>query len=160
MHWGTPFAIYIPNLVRYLDGDGNWIRNNVPWWQNSTSGSNFNTSSATFIRVIIQNLSQMTQTYDCSLDPFTSPSSPLLSQWVKCWRRNTQNGVTVPPIANLMAYSKSGCTVSYSSFLVTIHLSFFVSEIFVCDSQTDGPANNNTVIITHLDFRFQYAAHR
>jgi len=50
---------------------------------------------------------------------------------------NTQNGGTVLSVANLVAYSESGSSDSYSSFLVTIRLSRLVSEIFVCDRQTD-----------------------
>jgi len=42
---------------------------------------------------------------------------------------------------NLMADSESGSLDSYSSFLVTIHLSRLVLEIFACDRQTDGQIN-------------------
>jgi len=38
---------------------------------------------------------------------FTSPSSPFLSEWVKCPPGNTQNGGTVLLIASLMAGSES-----------------------------------------------------
>jgi len=60
-------------------------------------------------------------------DLFTIFTSPFLSEWVKCQRGNTQNGGSVLPIANLMADSESESTVSYSSFLVTICLSQFLS---------------------------------
>jgi len=48
---------------------------------------------------------------------------------------NTQNGRTALPIANLMTDFESD---SYLSFLVTIHLSHLVSEIFACERRTDG----------------------
>jgi len=67
---------------------------------------------------------------------FTSTTGPLLSEWVKCQPGNTQNGRTVLPIANLIADSESRSPVSYSSFLVTIHLPLLVLEIFSCDRQT------------------------
>jgi len=51
--------------------------------------------------------------------------------------RNTKNGRTVLPIANLMADSELGRLISYSSFLVTVRLSRLVSEIFACDRQTE-----------------------
>jgi len=70
-------------------------------------------------------------------DPFTRPTVPFLSECVKCQPRNTQNGGTVLPIVNLMADSELGSPDSYSSFLVTIHLSRLVLEIFGCDRQTD-----------------------
>jgi len=69
---------------------------------------------------------------------FTSPTGPILSEWVKCQPGNAQNGGTILPIANLMADSELGSLVSYLSFLVTIDLSRLVSEIFICDRQTDG----------------------
>jgi len=52
-----------------------------------------------------------------------------ISVWAQCRPRNTQNGITVLMFVNLMADSE------YSSFLVTIHLSHLVSEIFKCDRQ-------------------------
>jgi len=45
---------------------------------------------------------------------------------------------TVLPIANLMADSESGNPSSYLRFIVTVGLSHLVSEIFVCDRQTDN----------------------
>jgi len=69
---------------------------------------------------------------------------------------NTQNGRSALPIANLVADSESGSPNSYSSFLVTICLSRFVSETFEdrwTDRQTDhyyswsphcgGPSNKS-----------------
>jgi len=73
-------------------------------------------------------------------DPFTTftrQTNPLLSEWAKCQPGNTQNGKTVLPIVNLMADSESGSPSSYSCFIITIDLSRLVSEIFVCDRQTD-----------------------
>jgi len=85
---------------------------------------------------------------------FTSPTGPFLYEWAKCQPRNTQNGRTILPIANLMADSESGSPVSHSSFLVTICLSRLVSEIFAANEMDNadhnyswsphcgGPANN------------------
>jgi len=65
-----------------------------------------------------------------------------LSQLAKCRFRNTQNDRTVLPIANLTADPESGSPDSYSSFLVPMGVPRLVSEIFVCDRQTDGRTNN------------------
>jgi len=73
-----------------------------------------------------------------------------ISGWMdKVSTQNTQNGKTVLPIANLMADSESESPSFYSSFLVTIHLSRSVSEIFACDRQTDGQTMR-TITITGL----------
>jgi len=48
-----------------------------------------------------------------------------------------KNGEIVLLIANLMAHSKSRSLVSYSHFVVTIHLSRLDSGILACDTQTD-----------------------
>jgi len=50
---------------------------------------------------------------------------------------NAQSGRTLLPVANLIADSELGTGVSYSSLMVTIAPSDLVSEIFVCDRQTD-----------------------
>jgi len=50
--------------------------------------------------------------------------------------RYTKNSRTVLPVAHLMADYESGSLDSYSSFLVTIRLSRFLSDIFACDRQT------------------------
>jgi len=79
-------------------------------------------------------------TGDCSTDPFTTftgPTGLFLSEWAKCRSGNTQNGRTVHPTANLIADSESGSPSSHSRFIVTVHLSRLVSEIFTCDRQTD-----------------------
>jgi len=70
------------------------------------------------------------------------PTAPFLSEWAKCQPGSIRNGGTVLPIANLMADSESGSPDSYLSFLVTIHLSRLVSEIFACDRQTGGQTDN------------------
>jgi len=57
---------------------------------------------------------------------------------MKCQTGNTHNGGTILPLANVMADSESGSPDSYSSFLVTIHLSCLVLEIFVSDREMDG----------------------
>jgi len=58
---------------------------------------------------------------------------------------NTQNGGTVLLIGNLRADSESGSPDYYSSFfLVTICLSRLVSEIFVCNRQTDKWTDRRT----------------
>jgi len=48
-----------------------------------------------------------------------------------------KNGGTVLPTVNLTADSESRSLDSYSSFLVTICLSYLVSQIFMCDRQMD-----------------------
>jgi len=52
--------------------------------------------------------------------------------------RNTQNGGTVLPVANIMADSKPRSPISYSRLIVTIALSRLVSGIFACDRRTDN----------------------
>jgi len=75
---------------------------------------------------------------------FTRPTGPFLSEWAKCQPRNTQNGLTVLPIANLMAESESGSPVSYSSFLVNMFMSLSFADICVwqTDRRTDGRMDN------------------
>jgi len=77
----------------------------------------------------------------------TSPTGPLLPEWAKSQPGNTQNGGNVLPIANLMADSKSGSPLSYSSFRATIGHSRLVSEIFACDRQTDKRTDGRTTRI-------------
>jgi len=43
----------------------------------------------------------------------TRPTGSFLFEWVKCQSRNSQNGGTVLPIANLMADSEFGSPCSY-----------------------------------------------
>jgi len=71
--------------------------------------------------------------------PFTTPTDPFLSEWMKYQPGNTKNVETVLPIANLRADSESRSADCYSSFLVTIGLSRLVSEIFACDMVCDFP---------------------
>jgi len=52
--------------------------------------------------------------------------------------QNAHNDGTVLPVANLMAHSESGTSISYTSFTVTTGLSCLISEIFACDTQADG----------------------
>jgi len=82
-------------------------------------------------------------------DPVTTvtrSTSPFLSEWAKCQSRNTKNGGTVLPIANLMADSESGSPDSYSSFLVILRLSRLVLEIIVRDRQTDKRITQTIII--------------
>jgi len=53
-----------------------------------------------------------------------------------------EDGLTVLPIANLMADSELGSPVFYSSFLVTMCLSRLILEIFACDGQTGRQTDN------------------
>jgi len=45
---------------------------------------------------------------------------------------------TVLPVVNLIAYSEPGTQLSYSSLMVTVDLSRFVSEIFACDRRPEN----------------------
>jgi len=95
-------------------------------------------------------------------DPFTTftrPVGPFLSEWAKCQPGNTQNGRTVLPIVNLMADSESGSPISHSLFIITIGLSYLVSEIFTCDKQMDNadyyiadPHIMSDQLIMYLDY--------
>jgi len=66
---------------------------------------------------------------------FTRPTSPFLSEWVKCQPRMAEPYFR---LRNLMADSESGSPSSYSSLIVTIGLSHLVAETFACDRQTDN----------------------
>jgi len=60
-----------------------------------------------------------------------------LSELAKCQPGNTQNGRTVPPVANLMADSELGSPDSYLSFVATIRLSRRYSHDIQTDRRTD-----------------------
>jgi len=67
------------------------------------------------------NLSQVThRPVTVSNAPLTRPSSLCLSQWAKCWPRNTQNGGTLLLIANLFSDSKSGSQVHNSDNMLLL----------------------------------------
>jgi len=57
----------------------------------------------------------------------------------------------------MMADSESGSPDSYSSFIVTIHLSRLVSEIFACERQTDGWMGGRT---DNVDHYYSWPPHR
>jgi len=58
----------------------------------------------------------------------------------------SQNAGTVLPVENLTVESESRSPVSYSSFIVTIGLSRLVSDIFACNTQTDGGTTQTITI--------------
>jgi len=110
------------------------------WQQNFTSGSNLDTRVLAYNLPVCdsRNFSQMThRPVTVPNHTLTMPSSICLSEWAKCQPWNTQNRGTVLPIVNLMADSELRRPDYCSSYLVTICLSRLVSEIFVCDRQTD-----------------------
>jgi len=65
-------------------------------------------------------------------------SAPMRTVYQRKRLRRTENSGTVPPITNLMADSELRSPDSYLGFLVTIHLSRLVSQIFACDGRTDN----------------------
>jgi len=122
----------------------NWIRNNAPWRRNSTSGFNFDTYLSTAsLYVWSYKVSAKCRT-DRWLYPLNHPLNRLRHFSLNEWSADTRSSGTVLQIANLMADSESGSPDSYSSILITIHLSRLDSEIFVCGRQTNRRTDRRT----------------